>query len=52
MGKALQDKLIDFRSLKMKRYCAIYQSDDQNKTVIIYAIGHRGDIYEIITELG
>ncbi len=51
MGKALQDELIDFRSLKMKRYRAIYQIDDQNKTVIIYAIGHRRDIYEVITEL-
>lgn len=51
MGKALQDKLIDFRSLKMKRYRAIYQIDDLNKTIIIYAIGHRRDIYEVITEL-
>ena len=51
MGKALQGKLIDFRSLKMKRYRAIYQIDNQNKTVIIYAIGHRRDIYEVITKL-
>ncbi len=51
MGKVLQDELIDFRSLKMKRYRAIYQIDDQNKTVIIYTIGHRRDIYEVITEL-
>lgn len=51
LGKALQDELIDFRSLKMKRYRAIYKIDDHNKTIIIYAIGHRMDIYEIITEL-
>ena len=51
IGKALQDELINFRSLKMKRYRAIYQIDDHNKTIIVYAIGHRRDIYEIITEL-
>ncbi len=51
MGKALQDELIYFRSLKMKRYRAIYQIDDNSKTIIIYAIGHRRDIYGIITEM-
>ncbi len=50
-GKALQDELFDFRSLKMKRYRAIYQIDDQSRTIIVYAIGHRRDIYEIVTEL-
>ncbi len=51
LGKSLQNELIDFRSLKMKRYRAIYQIDNQDKTIIIYAIGHRRDIYEVITEL-
>lgn len=51
LGKSLQNELIDLRSLKMKRYRAIYQIDDHNKTIIIYAIGHRKDIYEVITEL-
>jgi mRNA interferase RelE/StbE len=51
LGKALQDELIDFRSLKMKRYRTIYQIDDHNKSTIVYAIGHRKDIYEIIAEL-
>lgn len=51
LGKALQDELIDLRSLKMKRYRAIYKIDDYNKTIIIYAIGHRMEIYEIITKL-
>ena len=50
-GKRLQDELTDFRSLKMKRYRAIDQINDQNKTIIIYTIGHRRDIYGIITEL-
>ena len=51
LGKTLQNELIDFRSLKLKRYRIIYQIDDQSKTIIIYAIGLRRDIYEVITEL-
>lgn len=49
LGKKLQNELSHFRSLKMKRYRAIYKIDDQKKEVIIYAIGHRRNIYEIIT---
>ena len=45
LGKKLQNELADFRSLKMKRYRAIYQIDNQKKEVIIYAIGHRRNIY-------
>ena len=51
MGKPLQNELVNFRSLKMKRYRAVYQIDDPNKAVIVYAIGHHRDIYEVITEL-
>jgi mRNA interferase RelE/StbE len=51
LEKALQGELIGFRSLKMKRYRIIYQIDDSNKTIIVYTIGHRRDIYEIIAEL-
>ena len=50
LGKALRNELINFRSLKIKRYRVIYQIDNRNKEAIIYAIGHRRDIYEIITE--
>ncbi len=51
LGKKLQNELADFRSLKMKRYRAIYQIDNKKKEVIIYAIGHRRNIYEIITSV-
>ena len=50
LGKALQGELGNLRSLKMKRYRAIYQVNDKNRTIIIYAIGHRREIYEIVTE--
>ena len=51
LGKELRDELINFRSLKIKRYRAICQIDNQNKEAIVYAVGHRRDIYEIVTEL-
>jgi len=51
LGKELRGELTNFRSLKMKRYRAIYRIDNRNKEAIIYAIGHRRDIYEIITKL-
>jgi mRNA interferase RelE/StbE len=51
LGKKLRDEFINFRSLKMKRYQAIYQINSQKKEVIIYAIGHRRNIYEIITTI-
>ena len=51
LGKDLRDELINFRSLKIKRYRAIYQIDNQNKEAVVYAVGHRRDIYEIVTEL-
>jgi len=51
IGKALRDELTNFRSLKIKRYRVVYQIDNRNKEAIIYAIGHRRDIYEIVTQL-
>ncbi|MEA3348633.1 MAG: type II toxin-antitoxin system RelE/ParE family toxin [Pseudomonadota bacterium] len=51
LGKELRDELINFRSLKMKRYRAIYQIDEQHKEIIVFALGHRRDIYEVITKL-
>lgn len=49
LGKGLRDELADFRSLRMKRYRAIYQIDNQSREVVIYAIGHRRNIYNIVT---
>ncbi len=49
LGKALQGELVHLRSLKMKRYRAIYQVNNENQTIIVYAIGHRRDIYEIVS---
>lgn len=51
LGKSLQNELAGFRSFKIKRFRCIYQIDDQTETLIVYAIGHRRDIYEVIAEL-
>ena len=51
LGKALRNELVRFRSLKMKRYRVLYQIDNRDKAAIIYAIGHRRDIYEIVAQL-
>ena len=49
LGKELHEELYHLRSLKIRRYRAIYQVNDESHEVIIFAIGHRRDIYEIIT---
>ncbi len=50
-GKALQNELADLRSLKMKRYRAVYQADDSQGIITVYAIGHRREIYDIVAML-
>ncbi|MFH1152697.1 MAG: type II toxin-antitoxin system RelE/ParE family toxin [Pseudomonadota bacterium] len=51
LGKGLHHELMGFRTLKVKRYRIVYKIDDIGRTVIVYAIGHRRDIYETLTEL-
>jgi len=50
-GKALQNDLRFFRSFKIKRYRAIYSVDENSHTIVIIAIGHRKDIYNIADQL-
>jgi mRNA interferase RelE/StbE len=50
-GKALQNELGDLRSLKMKRYRAVYEVDDLHRMITVYAIGHRREIYDIVAAL-
>lgn len=50
-GKPLQNELALFRSLKLKRFRVVYQIDDVNTRVVVYAIGHRKDIYEVILQI-
>jgi mRNA interferase RelE/StbE len=45
-GKELQAELSGFRSYRFMRYRIIYKIDTANKHLVVWAIGHRRDIYE------
>ena len=51
LGKPLQNELALFRALKLKRFRIIYRIDDDNTRVVVVAIGHRKDIYEVILQI-
>jgi len=46
LGKELQAELSGFRSYRFLRYRIVYKIDTEKKHVIVWAIGHRRDIYE------
>ncbi|MBN1932252.1 MAG: type II toxin-antitoxin system RelE/ParE family toxin [Desulfobacterales bacterium] len=46
LGKELQHELSGFRSYRFLRYRIIYKADTEKKIIIVWAIGHRHDIYE------
>ncbi len=48
LGKELQAELSSFRSYRFMRYRIVYRVDVESKLVIVWAIGHRRDIYENI----
>ena len=50
-GKELQEELFGFLSYRFKRYRVIYQVDENDKSVIIYMVGHRRDVYDLFSEL-
>jgi mRNA interferase RelE/StbE len=50
LGKELQTELSSFRSYRFKRYRIVYSVDAKNKFVVVWAIGHRRDIYEHLGE--
>lgn len=45
-GDDLQDELAEFKSFKPKRFRIIYTIDDDNRTVHIFYVGHRRDVYD------
>jgi len=46
LGKELQAELSGFKSYRFLRYRIIYKVDTEKKHAIVWAIGHRRDIYE------
>jgi mRNA-degrading endonuclease RelE of RelBE toxin-antitoxin system len=47
-GKRLERDLAGHLSLQAKRYRVIYRVDENARTVEIYYVGHRRDIYEVL----
>ena len=47
LGKELQAELKGFRSYRFLRYRIIYQVMAGEKVIIVWAIGHRRDIYDL-----
>lgn len=45
-GDDLQDELAEFKSFKPKRFRIIYTIDDDNRTVHVFYVGHRRDVYD------
>ena len=54
-GKDLQEELIGFKSLRIKKYRVIYTVREEENYIEIYHIGRRSDVYEqfrrLLTEL-
>ncbi len=50
LGKELQAELKGFRSYKFLRYRIIFKADIKEKIIVVWAIGHRRDIYEAFGE--
>jgi len=50
-GKLLREELDLFRTFKIKRYRIIYQVNDNLRHIIVVALGHRRDVYEVTTKL-
>jgi mRNA interferase RelE/StbE len=50
LGKELQAELSGFRSYRFMRYRIVYKMDPGNRFVVVWAIGHRRDIYESLGE--
>ncbi len=50
LGKELHGELSGFCSYRFLRYRIVFKADTQKKIIIVWAIGHRRDIYETMSE--
>lgn len=51
LGKELQEELAGYLSYRFKRYRVVYTVDEKTKTVIIYLVWHKRNVYELLAEL-
>jgi mRNA interferase RelE/StbE len=50
LGKELQAELAGFRSYRFARYRIVYRVAPEKKVIVVWAVGHRRDIYENFSE--
>ena len=50
LGKELQAELSGFRSYRFMRYRIVYRVTPEKKIIVVWAVGHRRDIYENFSE--
>lgn len=50
-GHDLQEELSGFKSYKQGRYRIVYIINDQQRSIDIYYIGHRRDVYDQLRRL-
>ena len=48
LGKELQAELSGFWSYKFLRHRIVYKADAAKRVIVVWAIGHRRDIYETL----
>ena len=50
-GSDLQEELYGFKSFKLKRYRVLYSVNEEEKTIRVFHVGHRKDVYEQFNRL-
>lgn len=50
IGKYLENELSGYLSFRAKRYRIIYKIDDEHKIIQISYVGHRKDVYELLSD--
>ena len=50
-GSDLQEELYGFKIFKLKRYRVLYSVNEEEKTIQVFHVGHRKDVYEQFNRL-
>ena len=51
LGKNLQQDIAGFQSFRLRRYRIIYRTDIKTRTITVYFVGHRRNVYESFAEI-
>ena len=50
-GNDLQEELYGYKSFKLKRFRVLYSVNEEEKTIQVFHVGHRKDVYEQFNRL-